>query len=103
MTNSAPMPTELLHASGTRCPPRWKPASRSCDIRDPFNYTNNPASMSRRMRSALSLLLVAPATAVAFDSVDLLPFPSTGAFPAYTADDLRPLSGFAEIGLQYDS
>jgi hypothetical protein len=59
--------------------------------------------MTRRVRSALSLLLAAPATALAFDSVDLIPYTSTGTFPAYTADDVRPLSGFAEIGVENQS
>lgn len=59
--------------------------------------------MSRRMRSALSMLLAVPATALAFDSVDLIPYTSSGAFPAYPGDEVRPLSGFVEAGLEYDS
>jgi hypothetical protein len=57
--------------------------------------------MSRRIRSALSLLFAVPATAFAFDSVDLIPYTSTGTFPAYPGDVVRPLSAFAEIGVEY--
>jgi len=59
--------------------------------------------MSRRIRSALSLLFAVPATAFAFDSVDLIPYTTTGAFPAYPGDAIRPLSGFAEIGIEQSS
>jgi hypothetical protein len=59
--------------------------------------------MSRRIRSALSILFAVPATAFAFDSVDLITYTSSGAYPAYTGDDVRPLSGFAEIGIETDS
>jgi hypothetical protein len=63
--------------------------------------------MSRHMRSAirsaLSMLFAVPATALAFDSVDLIPYTSSGAYPAYAGDDVRPLSGFVEAGLEYDS
>jgi hypothetical protein len=59
--------------------------------------------MSRRIRSALSMLLAVPATALAFDSVDLIPYTSSGAYPAYPGDELRPLSGFVEAGVEYDS
>jgi hypothetical protein len=59
--------------------------------------------MSRRIRSALSMLLAVPATALAFDSVDLIPYTSSGTFPAYPGDEPRPLSGFVEAGLEYDS
>jgi hypothetical protein len=59
--------------------------------------------MSRRIRSALSILFAVPATALAFDSVDLIPYTSTGAFPAYPGESVRPLSGFVEAGLEYDS
>ncbi|HEV7478503.1 MAG TPA: hypothetical protein VGO02_12290 [Burkholderiales bacterium] len=59
--------------------------------------------MSRRVRFALSLLVAVPATAFAFDSVDLIPYTTSGAFPAYPGDPLRPLSGFLEIGVEHDS
>ena len=49
------------------------------------------------------MLLAVPATALAFDSVDLITHTSSGAYPAYPGDDLRPLSGFAEIGVEHDS
>lgn len=59
--------------------------------------------MSRRIRSALSILFAVPATALAFDSVDLIPYTSSGAYPAYPGDEVRPLSGFVEAGLEYTS
>jgi hypothetical protein len=50
------------------------------------------------------MLFAVPATALAFDSVDLIPYTSSGAYPAYPGgDDVRPLSGFVEAGLEYDS
>src|SRR3954463_244130 len=110
---------ELAHASGTACAPRWNVASRSCDIRDPFNDTNNTASMSRRIRFALSALLAAPATAIAFEAVDTIPWPSSpplppmssassqaasasSNFPAYPKDAARPTTVWTEIGLMHD-
>src|ERR1043165_67884 len=84
-------------------PPRWNGTSRSCDIRGPFNDIKNPADMERRIRSALSLLLAAPATALAFDSVDLIPYTTAGAFPAYPADEVRPWALFGEFGVEYDN
>jgi hypothetical protein len=59
--------------------------------------------MSRRIRSALLLLLAVPAAAFAFESVDLIPYTTTGTFPAYPGDVVRPLSAFAEIGMEYDN
>jgi hypothetical protein len=59
--------------------------------------------MTRRIRCALSLLLAAPATALAFDSVDTLPYTFTGIFPAYPAEEIRRLSAFLEAGYEYDS
>jgi len=49
------------------------------------------------------MLLAVPATALAFDSVDLIPYTSSGAYPAYPGDDVRPLSGFVEAGMEHDS
>src|SRR5262245_32277272 len=118
------MPIELPHASGINRAPRWKDASRSCDIRDPFNDTKNAASMTRRIRSALSLLPAAPATALAFEAVDTIPYPGgpvfapstsapsttgtsaagpTSGFPAYPSDEAaRPTNFWAEAGIMYD-
>ena len=59
--------------------------------------------MDRRIRFALSLLFAAPATALAWESVDLIPYTTTGVFPAYPADDVRPFTAFAEFGVEYDS
>jgi hypothetical protein len=58
--------------------------------------------MNRRIRCALCLLLAAPA-AQAFDSVDTLPYTFTGIYPAYSAEEIRPFSAYAEAGYEYDS
>jgi hypothetical protein len=75
---------------------------------------------SRRIRSALSLLFATPATALAFEAVDTIPYPSSAMIPAITAapssnasppsnnfpawprDEVRPTTLWAEIGLMYD-
>lgn len=60
--------------------------------------------MKRRIRTALSLLLAAPGAASAFDSVDLIPYTSSGIYPAYPAPiDERPFSAFAELGIEHDN
>lgn len=76
--------------------------------------------MSRRIRSALSVMLAAPTTALAFEAVDTIPWPASpplpamtsgssqaspapSNFPAYPRDDVRPTTLWAEIGLMNDS
>jgi hypothetical protein len=50
------------------------------------------------------LLALAPAVASAFETVDALPFPSSGAFPAWQPDGRAvPWSIYAYGGLMYDS
>lgn len=56
-----------------------------------------------RWMRALGLLALAPGVALAFDTVDLLPFPSTGAFPAYPGDPVMPWTLFAYGGLLHDT
>jgi hypothetical protein len=51
--------------------------------------------------ACLASLVSAP-TAFAFETVDTLPWPSRGRFPAYTADPVRPTSFWAEAGVMYD-
>ena len=56
-----------------------------------------------RAAAAVALALAAPSAALAFETVDSLPFPSTGAFPAWVADPVGPWTIFAYGGLMYDS
>lgn len=61
---------------------------------------------SRWMRSAglLGALALGPATALAFETVDTLPWPSAGLFdPAYAGDPVAPWSVTAYGGTMYDS
>ena len=46
---------------------------------------------------------LAPAAALAFETVEGLPFPSLGVFPAWTGDTPRPWSIFGYAGLMYDN
>jgi hypothetical protein len=59
---------------------------------------------SRSLRAAglAALLALAPA-ANAFETVDTLPWPSTGRFPAFRGEDVRPWSINAYGGSMYDS
>ena len=57
--------------------------------------------ISRWIRAA-GLLALAPATALAFDTVDALPWPSAGRF-GYPGDPIRPWSVFAYGGTMYDT
>ena len=51
-----------------------------------------------------ALLALGPATAFAFETVDTLPFPSSGAFPGWPGDrGAEPWSIYAYGGLMYDS
>jgi hypothetical protein len=59
--------------------------------------------MISRWIRATALLALAPLTAFAFETVDLLRYPSSGAFPAWSADPARPWNVFAYGGLMYDS
>lgn len=53
---------------------------------------------------AVGLLALAPAAALAFETVDTLPFPSSGTFPGWAGDrGAEPWSLFAYGGLMYDS
>jgi hypothetical protein len=52
---------------------------------------------------AVGLLALAPAAAFAFETVDLLPWPSTGRFPAYDRDPPRPYSIWAYTGVMHDT
>lgn len=61
---------------------------------------------SRCMRTAAALVVLAlgPTSALAFDTIDALPWPSAGAFyPGYTGDPVRPWSIYAYGGAMWDS
>lgn len=57
--------------------------------------------ISRWMR-ALCLLALAPAAALAFEAVDIIPYPSTGAFPAYGREGGGPIEYSAQVGVMRD-
>lgn len=58
--------------------------------------------ISRCMRAAW-LLALAPAAALAFDAVDIIPYPSTGVFPAYDREiGTAPIGISAQAGWMYD-
>ncbi len=61
----------------------------------------------RRMRTAAAVLsaclALSPAAVRAFETVDELPFPSTGDFPAWEGDPRRPWTVYTYGGLMYDS
>ena len=59
--------------------------------------------ISRWIRAA-GLLALAPASALAFETVDALPWPSAGLFaPGYQGDPIRPWSVSAYGGTMYDT
>jgi hypothetical protein len=58
--------------------------------------------ISRWMRAA-GMLALAPAAALAFETVDTLPYPSAGPFPAWQGDPVGPWSLSAYAGAMYDS
>jgi hypothetical protein len=57
-----------------------------------------------RATGLAAVLALGPATAVAFDTIDALPWPSAGRFyPGYVGDPVRPWSIYAYTGAMYDS
>jgi hypothetical protein len=53
------------------------------------------------MRAAW-LLALTPVAALGFETVDTIPWPSSGAFPAYGGESARPWSISAQMGAMYD-
>lgn len=53
-------------------------------------------------RVALFPLLLTPAAALAFETVDSLPWPSGGAFPAYPREETRPTDVWVQGGVMRD-
>jgi hypothetical protein len=58
--------------------------------------------MKARWIFAAGVLALAPAAAFAFETVDTLPWPSTGAFPVYGGEPLYPWGFYVEAGAMYD-
>jgi hypothetical protein len=58
--------------------------------------------MKARAICAAGLLAVAPIAAFAFETVDTLPWPSTGAFPVYGGGAAYPWGFYVETGAMYD-
>ena len=56
----------------------------------------------KKAKAALAASLMAPAVALAFESVDSLPWPSMGRFPAYPAEAARPTTFWLQGGLMHD-
>src|SRR3954470_10612476 len=58
----------------------------------------------RKIRAALALLLL-PAYAAAFDTVDTIRFPNTGVYPAYPPEPgaARPVNFWLEGGVLHDN
>ena len=60
--------------------------------------------MVSRWLRALAVLALVPTTALAFEVVDELVYPSAGAFPdAYPRDPLYPTTFWAQVGMMVDS
>ncbi len=56
----------------------------------------------KKAQAVLAFALLAPAAALAFDTVDTLPWPSAGRFPAYPAEEDRPTDLWAHAGVMRD-
>ena len=48
-------------------------------------------------------LLLAPSTALAFETIDTMVWPSSGRFPAYPAEEVRPRELYVQGGLMHDT
>jgi hypothetical protein len=61
--------------------------------------------MRTTIQAAVAIAFLAPAAAFAqaFNTVDTIPWPSTGRFPAYPANPPRPTEVWAQAGVVYDS
>ena len=56
----------------------------------------------QKAQAVLASALLAPALALAFETVDTLPWPSSGRFPAYPADEARPTDLWVQGGAMRD-
>jgi hypothetical protein len=60
--------------------------------------------MSLRWIRAIALAALAPAAALAFETIETIPYPSRGGFPdAYDRDPAYPVNLWAQAGLMFDS
>jgi hypothetical protein len=59
--------------------------------------------MFRCMLKSAGVLLLTPLCALAFDTVDVLVPASSGIYPAYPSDELRPYDLWAQFGMMYDT
>jgi len=59
--------------------------------------------MFRCMLKSAGVLLLTPLCALAFDAVDVLVPASSGIYPAYPSDVLRPYDLWAQFGMMYDT
>jgi hypothetical protein len=57
----------------------------------------------KKAKAVLAASLLAPAVALAFETVDTLPWPSAGSFPAYPRDAVRPTDLWVHGGMMHDS
>jgi hypothetical protein len=64
--------------------------------------TEEESTMLRRSLQVL-VILAAPATALAFDAIDSLRFPSSGVFPAYPPDPVSPRNFWVQAGILRDN
>jgi len=55
-----------------------------------------------KAQAFLAASLMAPAVALAFETVDTLPWPSSGRFPAYPPEEVRPTDLWVQGGMMYD-
>ncbi|MEA3194471.1 MAG: hypothetical protein QOD26_2804 [Betaproteobacteria bacterium] len=53
--------------------------------------------------SATTLLLLAPLAALAFETIDTMPWASGGTFPAYPLEEIRPYEVYLQAGLMHDT
>ncbi len=57
----------------------------------------------KKAQAVLAASLLAPAVALAFETVDSLPWPSSGRFPAYAGETARPTDLWVHGGLMRDN
>jgi hypothetical protein len=57
----------------------------------------------KKAQTLLAASLLAPAVALAFETIDTLPWPSTGRFPAYPREAVHPTDLWVHGGMMHDS
>lgn len=56
----------------------------------------------KKAQAVVAATLLAPAFALAFETIDTLPWPSAGRFPAYPAEPARPTNAWIQAGALQD-